>query len=442
MAQLKRTRCLVFESFSISDDGSQFEFFFNADGKVISREFSINLDLSNQDKGTVQNIIFHIGLFCLLDLDQVLLPEKVKISAAKLTKEQIDFYKTARELYCRQHFFERRLPFSILSDEVVADGPAIKRKNTRLKNNQIVMAFGGGKESNLAHAIFSKLRAPVVWFLKTRKPYRETLLGTAASKNLEPLIHLTEDGSEIYKNAYTEMNYASRTHTGVSIYIMTLLLGALKHKSKFICLGNERSSNDPYCFWDGKIVNHQFDKTKEYRKFIESYINKFILPDVKLFSIFEGLYEYRISELMKSFGFSFFSKMTSCNYLSNEKKWCHRCPKCAWSFAILTHAFGQKKAVEVVGADLFEDPKIFETMMNPALPKPFECIGERPEVWLILQECIERGAAGPALDRFKEVYQSHFLPNQEVWKNKFSKVHQNSDLPRFLSKELNAIFSD
>jgi len=290
----------------------------------------------------------------------------------------------------------------------------------------------------LYRAILDEAGIEPLWFVKTRKPFAKRLTGVATSASLRNCAIISEDAADLYQNPYqrSEQNYHSRTNTGISIYAMFMALLALEKSYRHICLGNERSAEDGNCLWDGVVVNHQFDKGATYRAELSDYIRKYICPSLNLFSIFESYYEYNLAQAMRAAGPLRFKNMTSCNYLTDQQAWCHRCPKCAWSFAVLASAFGKEFAITVVGKNLFDDPGLYEAVLDPRMAKPFECIGERPEIWLILEQCVEQGQTGKVLDVFCREYRSWLQRHIRGYREKYQHIYSNPAVPEFVAEAL------
>lgn len=427
------TDILVFNNITISETRDKFSLTFFVSGKTVVRTFTTSIPIKHVPVKHIKNIIFHLGLFLLIDYDQRLIPKKIVINAGKLNEEQKEFYIKVRNLYARQHFFEKRAPLSILSNHIESNGEKFTCSREKLNEERIIASFGGGKESMLFRLLFQEKNIKPLWFIRTRKQFKQTLNLIATSSDLGEYVsvHDDEDMSQ-YEDTGLDQPQYSRTLTVISVYVMCMLLLALEKKYANICLGNEKSSSDPHCVWDGEIVNHQFDKSADYRKMLNDYLQKYVVAEINVFSIFEGIYEYKIAQLIKKFKAKDFYDMTSCNHCTNEMNWCHKCPKCAWTFAILSYAFGQKEAVKIVGKNLFNNVGIYLDILNPNIRKPFDCIGERPEIWLVLYHCLQQGQQGEVLQYFQKEYLPHMSEYINVYQKRYEKEYPNPALPKVL----------
>jgi len=424
---------LIFSNINISKNCDKFSLTFFLDKKKILRTFTTSIPIKHVPLKHVKNIIFHLGLFLLMDYDQQLAPKKIIIKTGKLSQEQKEFYIKVRNLYAGQHLFEKRAPLSILTNDIESSGEKFVCSHEKLNKQKIIASFGGGKESMLFKLLFKQKKIQPLWFIRTREVFKKTLNSIASISDLGEYVSI-HDGDDMsqYENTGLEESQYTRTRTVITVYIICMLLFALEKKYGNICLGNEKSASDPYCVWDGEIINHQFDKAADYRKMLNDYLRKYVVSEINLFSIFEGIYEYKIAQMIKRFRAKDFYSMTSCNHCTDKKKWCHKCSKCAWTFAILSFAFGQKEATKIVGKNLFKNVSIYREILNPNFRKPFDCLGERPEVWLILYDCLQAEQKGEVLQFFQKEYLPDFKRYLDIYRERYEKEYPNPALPKIL----------
>ncbi len=420
---------LIFNSIKISKNKNELILEFFYEGKKIKKIYRLSEKINVNNK-TIKNVVFNIGLMNLIDFDQIVIPDEVHINAGKLTKYAKEFYFYVRDNYARQSFFERKMPLSKLTRKIYSKGPKYGIYKGLLNKKQVVCSFGGGKESLLYFYLFKKWNIKGCWF------YRDKATNVKIKKSIMDSLD-TKDYIRVAERTVGDIQLPpSRTHTGISIFIFLMVLIALHKKYSYICMGNERSANDPYCIWDGKVVNHQFDKAIPYRLKINEYIKKYIAPEINFFSIFEGLYEFKLAQLIPIIDTKSLMLMTSCNKGTDRKKWCCKCPKCAWGFAILSYALGKDKAIKIVGEDIFNDVWLFKEMLDPKIRKPFECLGERTEIWLILSKCIEKKQKGKVLDYFRRHYLDEIRNLLPEYEKKYTKVYPNPTIPDFIKKRI------
>ena len=429
---------LVYESVYVSPTRDSFKLSFRIDGDPYVRTFSWREPLVQISLETIESVAFHLGLFVLMDYDQQHMPDRVIIRAGQMTREQIEFYIKVRNLYARQHLFEKRAPMDILSRDISATGPRRGCDSRSLASDKFIIGFGAGKESTFLSLMTRRHGLSPLWLMRTRDQHLVPMTSTMNSAGIAELgIVVHDDVEQFYRNPFIDDDaYYSRTHTGISMFVFLMILFALEHDISYVGLGNEKGAEDPYGVWDGKVVNHQFDKTRAYRLLLQSYIGDHVAENIRLFSPLEGVYEYQLSRSMKTFEAREFADITSCNYATPESRWCCQCPKCAWTFSLLSLAFGQDRARSIVGADLFQRVGLFRDVLDPNIRKPFECVGERPEIWLVLHDCIEQGQTGSVLDYFSGHHRPDFARYVDQYRMRYTAVYPNDALPGFLQPML------
>ena len=187
-------------------------------------------------------------------------------------------------------------------------------------------------------------------------------------------------------------------------------------------MATEQSSNYGNVKWDGVMVNHQYDKTSLFLEKINDYIHRYITPNVNYFSSFEGLYEYKITQIFSQFP-EYLDFIVSCNFATVAKPWCLNCYKCAFTYLLLCAFFDQKKIDKLIGGDLFNRLDLFKPLMNPGEIKPFECVGTKEETWLALARCLKKGYKGQVLDYFKNFIYPKIKQKLPTLEKKYTKIY-------------------
>ena len=96
----------------------------------------------------------------------------------------------------------------------------------------------------------------------------------------------------------------------------------------------------------------------------------------------------------------------SCNVGSKTDSWCGKCPKCLFTWIILSPFLSREKLTAIFGKDLMADERlrpILEELNGTAAVKPFECVGTVEEVCACLQDAgISTGSMTDDLDKVPE----------------------------------------
>ena len=222
---------------------------------------------------------------------------------------------------------------------------------------------------------------------------------TVVNRTLDPtMLQLNKEG---YLNGHTPFS--------ALLAFVSLLLG-FGTGSKYIALSNESSANESTV--PGTNINHQYSKSIEFERDFREYVHAHLNEEIQYFSFLRPLNEMQIA--------SFFSKCTayhgvfkSCNAGSKTDSWCGKCPKCLFTWIILSPFLSRKRLTEIFGKDLWADTElkpIFEELNGTSAVKPFECVGTVEEV----RACVDamegdRTKVEAILKRFNK---ENFLPPQ------------------------------
>jgi hypothetical protein len=192
-----------------------------------------------------------------------------------------------------------------------------------------------------------------------------------------------------------------------------------------IALSNESSANEPTDIVTG--VNHQYSKSFEFESDFRQYLKAHVTPDINYFSFLRPLNEYTIAGLFANMP-AYFPVFKSCNAGSKTDTWCGKCPKCLFTFIILSPHLSKKKVVEIFGKDLLDDKSLlafFKELAGIAEIKPFECVGTVDEVNYALIRTIERrGEILPELLRFY-ISTPFFHRYKDFQKEEITQMEQN-----------------
>ena len=170
-------------------------------------------------------------------------------------------------------------------------------------------------------------------------------------------------------------------HTPFSALLgfITILSAALAQK-KYIALSNESSANEATVV--GTDVNHQYSKSLEFETDFRNYVQEFLTPDIKYFSLLRPISELQIASLFAKSP-QYFYDFKSCNAGSKQNIWCGKCSKCLFTFIILSPFIKPDELAKIYGNNLLDEKELklyFDELTGIADVKPFECVGTVDEV--------------------------------------------------------------
>lgn len=156
----------------------------------------------------------------------------------------------------------------------------------------------------------------------------------------------------------------------------------------------ESSADDPTREVESTDVNHQWSKSIEFERQLQSVLRHSVHESLSFLSPLR-----RFNELEVAGAFSrltpYLPAFRSCNRAFRIKGavdgWCRDCPKCRFVFLALSTALERDEVVRVFGGDMLDDESQlegFSDMLDPQR-KPFECVGTVAEVSTAFAELCE-----------------------------------------------------
>ncbi len=169
-------------------------------------------------------------------------------------------------------------------------------------------------------------------------------------------------------------------HTPFSAMLaFTTLLASAFTGIKNIALSNENSANESTVKWQN--INHQYSKSLEFEDDFRNYVREFISNDFNYFSFLRPLSEIYIAKLFSQLGYDKVFK--SCNVGSKQNIWCGKCPKCLFTYIILSPFMDKMRLNNIFNQNLFTNPTLKHTFLEliwESETKPFECVWTIKEI--------------------------------------------------------------
>jgi len=370
--------------FNLNDDKLFVEFKFNISNKYF---FSPKLEIPlrsfySQDIDKIpnlENIVFHLGMIELVSYWKIACPPKIIIRPHALNNEQTNWWKKLYFNGLGEFFYLNSIETNENSFvEIVSQGQPTELLETALNYNKVIVPIGGGKDSVVSLELLSKSSFKVFPMMINPSP--------AGKRTIENAGYLIEDSIVIKRfldKKMLELNEQGflNGHTPFSAMLaFTNVLVAIISGIANIALSNENSANESTV--PGTNINHQYSKSFEFEQDFNFYVMKYIHPKVNYFSFLRPLNELQIARLFSGFP-KHFSTFRSCNVGSKKDEWCGNCPKCLFTYTILSPFIDREMLVDIFGKDLFSDkslkPILLELSGNSEI-KPFECVGTVSEV--------------------------------------------------------------
>ncbi len=352
------------------------EFYFRPYLRIPARRF---YRWENIPDEVLANLAFHIGMVELVSYWKAACPPQIIIEAAQLEKWQLDWWK---KLYFNGlgEFFYLNGIQAELEDfvQISSEGKPFKVASQLQLHDRYLVPVGGGKDSVVSLEILKKQSAGFIPFAVNPRPAIEKCIQVAGygqdetavvNRQLDPLLlELNEKG---FLNGHTPFS---------ALLAFVSALVAVGTESRYIALSNESSANEPTVA--GTNINHQYSKSIEFENDFRNYCRKALHSGLDYFSLLRPLNELQIAHLFCKNN-AYFPHFKSCNVGSKTDSWCCNCPKCLFTWIMLSPFLPQHELEMIFGHNLLEKRElkpVLQQLLGIADTKPFECVGTIDEV--------------------------------------------------------------
>jgi hypothetical protein len=406
---------LVYENFTFQKDQEQLiiRFSFTMAGDIhFAPTLTIPLapfgNLPDEING-LESLVFNIGMIELLSYWKAACPPRVIVKAGVLNEQQIAWWKKLWFNGLGEFFYTNGIeahPNKFV--EIVCESDQHFDSFHFAINDDILIPVGGGKDSAVTLDLLKNEGLAVRPFMINPLPSAFGIIEAAGIANDAAIISFnrTIDSRLLMLNNEGYLN--GHTPFSALLAFVTLLaarLGNIRH----IALSNESSANEPTI--PGTKINHQYSKSFEFEKDFREYVHEHISEDFNYFSFLRPLNELQIARLFARRP-KFYGHFNSCNVGGRTDTWCTQCPKCLFTWIILSPFINQQKLISIFGHHLLDDESlkpVFDELTGLAAEKPFECVGTVDEVNAALQRVI-KSMAGMHLPTLLRYYKQVMTP--------------------------------
>ena len=369
----------------------------------------------------LESLAFHIGMVELVSYWKLACPKTIVIKPFDLKLCQKKWW---RHLYyqglgefrylngieCSEHDFLR-----------IESGTDREFKPVKVPvTEQTLIPVGGGKDSVVTLECLRNAMPVIPLILNPRGATVSCIEAAGYTMDDVAVINRTLDPTMLKLNNEGFLN--GHTPFSALLAFLTLLISA-GTGSKYIALSNESSANESTV--PGTDINHQYSKSIAFERDFRDYVRQHLSEEIQYFSFLRPLNELQIASLFSQCT-AYHEVFRSCNAGSKTDSWCGKCPKCLFTWMILSPFLSRNRLTAIFGKDLMKDPElrpIFEELNGTSAVKPFECVGTVVEVRACVDAMKDRegtlvedspkaeAAVETILMRFNE---ENFLPSQFV----------------------------
>jgi len=379
--KIKKRYLSVKFSFNISD-----KIYFNPKFRILHRDFA---DFEQIDKETLNNLIFHIGMVELVSYWKATCSPEIIIQPHLLNEEQIQWWKKLYFNGLGEFFYLNGIEPNWDDFLKIESGKeALSVSTSVLDENKIVVPIGGGKDSAVTLELLTGKGLKVIPFaVNPREATIRTIEAAGYAMN-ESLVIERELDSKLFE--LNERGFLNGHTPFSALLAFSSVLSGILSKAKFIALSNESSSNQSTV--PDSSINHQYSKSFEFENDFNWYINKYVHSKIQYFSFLRPVNELQIAKLFSKIPWHFES-FRSCNVGSKTDSWCGQCPKCLFTYTILSPFLTRPTLIRIFGKRLLDEESlrpILDELTGISEIKPFECVGTPEEVNAALRMTYEK----------------------------------------------------
>jgi len=366
---------------------------------------------------SLDRALFALHLIGGISYFKTCLPKTIDIRSGSLTREQAEFWNTVYEQGLGEFFYKNkidpkgRIRFPHTS---TPRPPPPREEGGHPREMRLMVPVGGGKDSAVTIELLRKGGYDMTLFRVGGHP----LIERFAEEARKPLLTV----KRTLAPALFDLNAqgALNGHVPISAYLsfLAVVIGELQGFTHVV-FSSERSANEGNVHVGSSMINHQWSKSITFERMLQDYLQTFVTGNVRFFSLLRPLSELHIMQIFSTYP-QYFDRFTSCNKnwkiakatsdqlrVTGEKLqtqnsiglWCNHCPKCAFTFALLSAFVPREQLLAIFGADLFADATLlplYRELLGLTGIKPFECVGTPEEVAAALLLADERGEWGDA----------------------------------------------
>ena len=399
--------------FSLDD-----KYFFTPSFDIPKRKF---YDFNNLNNSQLDVILFNIGMIELISYWKLACPKRVYIQPFKLDDNQIRWWKKLYFNGLGEFFYLNGIKENVNDFmEIINESEKSCDKINIQLNESTLVPVGGGKDSVVTLELLKNKMPIIPLIINPRGATTECVTTAGFSEEQVAVIKRTLDPTMLKMNNEGFLN--GHTPFSAMLAFYTLLIGFLTN-SKYIALSNESSANEPTV--PDTEVNHQYSKSVAFENDFRNYVNEYISSDIQYFSFLRPINELQIASLFAK-NKDYYKVFKSCNVGSKTDSWCGKCPKCLFTYIIMSPFISEEELKDIFGKNLLNDNDllpILKQLKGEAEVKPFECVGTIEEV----NACIEFS------QKAKDERQKSFLVESLL-----NQYDENNNLP----KHFEAILKD
>ncbi len=341
-----------------------------------------------------QVLAFHLGLAEMISYWKAFCSPRILIGSYELSDSQQMWWTKLFIKGLGEFFYTNGIPqpgsellgFEYSDMAVKLPVPATTSNSTGRET--VLVPVGGGKDSAVGAEILLPGGYTSIPFVINPRGATDDVIREAGFDNAKGIRLIREIDPLLLK--LNERGFLNG-HTPFSALLAFASFYAARQVSAgHIALSNESSANEPSI--PGTGINHQYSKSLEFESDFRQYVCEYLGGGSNYFSLLRPLNELQIAAIFSGLK-QYHRVFRSCNAGSKENAWCCRCPKCLFTYIILSPFLQADELKSIFGSELYTDMSLrplLDQLCGIADSKPLECVGTTEEVNVALQTAVKQ----------------------------------------------------
>lgn len=315
-------------------------------------------------------------------------PPEIVLEGVELSEQAAAFWTEVYRKGLGEFLAVNQLPFSRIAQVPATVGSIKKIAPTEKEICTEILCLvllGGGKDSITSARLLQEAHLSFRFMTLGEHPI---FLETAEVLDSEPPLTVLRQLSPRIHELNAGGYYNGHVPFSAYLAVVSTLLARLAGYTHVVA-SNEASAEEGNVLHDAVFVNHQYSKTLEFERSFQEYLGQEVSGSVSYFSLLRPFTEPEIVATFAEKAKAAFSVFSSCNRnfrlatsARPSSRWCGKCPKCAFTYMMLSPHLDESELRSIFGANLWEDEgllPVFRELLGLAGHKPWECVGTAEE---------------------------------------------------------------
>lgn len=383
--------CFTYTKFWLNEDRStaSFEYIVHHEGHEYTLcetlTFPVPLKDSPEQLRSLRGL--HLGLG--VSYYKTFLPPVMQYPYA-MDETEAAFWNNAWRNGLGEFLYKNKLSADRLAQFTARDGKRSEGDTATSLPKGALLGIGGGKDSIVAGELLKATDIPVTGFVMATGE----ILGQAGAVAhiMEVPLYAVKRQLDHQVSELGRMPGGYRGHVPISlIFGLVGTALAIATDSSYVIVANEASASIPRIEWDGLAVNHQWSKSLESEKALQSFVQNNISQNSTYFSAVRQLTSIGVAKLFSNFP-QYFEVFTSDNSVFSTKpdkrpngRWSLESPKSLSSYILLAPWLSDEDVHRIFTIDFLNEPslaKLFLELTGVDSEPPLDCVGTVEELIL------------------------------------------------------------